>query len=274
MSEDTKAPTEQVDLEGVSFTLSTSDGPARFVLGLRKSGSTLISKMLQFIALRNDVNAVDLPGTMFNAGMRFPDWQAKDLSAILRPGNMYVGFRAYPAAFDASPVFAEARKIFMFRDPRDALVSQYFSDAYSHSLPSAGTETAQKATQDFLAKREKALATDINDYVLQQAPSMDRTFTAYAKVLNSPLTLPLRYEEYIFQKKRLIHKVLAHFDLTMTKGAVETLLAQVDVVPGSEDAKKFVRNVIPGDHRRKLTPETIEKLDTKLKASLALYDYH
>ena len=263
-----------VPLEGVTFKLAESDAPARFVLGLRKSGSTLLNKIMHFIAKRNGLHTVDLAGTFFHAGLKANDWQDTDLTGVIRPGNMYIGFRALPKALSVQPVFTSAQKIFMFRDPRDALVSQYFSDAYSHSLPTGQTETAKEATKDFLAKREKALATDINDYVLQHAPSMDRTFTAYAEVLNSPTTLPLRYEEYIFTKKRMIHNIVDHFGLKITKGAVETLMGQVDIVPGSEDAKKFVRNVVPGDHRRKLKPETIEKLDNKLKASLKLYDYY
>lgn len=275
MTDASQAPQiTEVKLEGVSFKLSDADQPARFVLGLRKSGSTLLNKIMHFIAKRNDLHTVDLAGTFFQSGMKVTDWQDKDLSEVIRPGNMYLGFRALPKAMEGLEVFQTSRRIFMFRDPRDALVSQYFSDAYSHSLPSAKTEAGKAGTQDFLAKREKALATDINDYVLQHAPNMDRTFMAYAEVLASPLTLPLRYEEYIFTKKRLIHNIVDHFGLKINKGAVETLMGQVDIVPGSEDAKKFVRNVVPGDHRRKLTPETIDKLDRKLQNSLRAYNYY
>jgi hypothetical protein len=232
-----------------------------------------LNKIMHFIAKRNDLHTVDLAGTFFQSGMKVTDWQDKDLTRVIQPGNMYIGFRALPKALEILPAFQQSKRIFMFRDPRDALVSQYFSDAYSHSLPSAKTDTAKAATQEFLAKREKTLATDINDYVLQQSGSMDRTFMGYAEVLKSPLTLPLRYEEYIFTKKRMILKIVDHFELKINKGAIETLLGQVDVVPGSEDAKKFVRNVIPGDHRRKLTPETIDKLDRKLQNSLKAFDY-
>lgn len=267
--------TEDVVLSGVTFHLArAADTPARFVMGLRKCGSSMLSQIMEELAERHALHSVDLPGRFFKAGIRFPEWQEMDLTEVIRSGNMYVGFRACPAGLLRNEVFARSRRVFMFRDPRDALVSQYFSDAYSHSLPTEDGAQADKARADFLAKREKSLATDINDYVLQNAVSMDRTFTAYAEVLNSPLTLALRYEEHIFQKKRMITKIAAHFGLEMTGDDIEVLLAKFDIVPGAEDPKSFIRNVTPGDHRRKLKPETIAKLDARLKNSLALYDYH
>lgn len=267
-------PLREIQFKGVSFRLSDDPGPARFVLGLRKCGSSLLNQVLKFIAERNGVTYVDLPGTFFNAGVPLNAWHDDDLSAILRPGNMYIGFRNCPPAFARAPLFARSRRVFMFRDPRDALVSQYFSDAYSHSLPDGDSEQAQAARRNFIAKRERVRATDINDFVLKEARSMEEAFMSYAEVLRSPLTLKLRYEEHVFQKKRLIAKISEHLSLPMPKSATEALLAQVDVVPTDEDRNRFIRTVTPGDHRRKLRPETIEQLDEILQRSLRLYDYH
>lgn len=270
----TEAVTSDVVLQGATFKLSHSDEPARFVLGLRKSGSTLLNRIMTMVSKRTGLHTIDLAHTFFNNGLKMNDWQDTDLSSVIKRGNMYLGFRGLPNSLGKLEVFRDARKVFMFRDPRDALVSQYFSDAYSHSLPSAKTESAEAGVKEFMAKRERALAMDINDYVIKQAPSMDRTFMAYAEVLGSELTLPLRYEEYIFTKKRMMRKILKHFDLEMNNAGIESILAVVDIVPESEDAKKFVRNVVPGDHRRKLKPETIAKLDRLLQASLTRFDYY
>lgn len=266
--------TEEVIFNEISFRLAKSATPPLFVMGLRKCGSTMLNQLMQEIAQLNGRHTVDLPGTFFQAGVKFPEWQGLDLREVLRPGNIYLGFRACPSGLPSNAIFATAPRILMFRDPRDALVSQYFSDSYSHSLPTAQTRQAQRTRTEFLAKREKARTTDINDYVLQNAASMDRTFLSYADVLASPLTLALRYEEFIFQKKRLIAKILRHFGLHMSREEIDGLLAKVDIIPTSEDPTNFVRTVTPGDHRRKLTPDTIAKLDSRLKNSLALYDYY
>ena len=47
----------------------------------------------------------------------------------------------------------------------------------------------------------------------------------------------------------------------------------VDIVPESEDQSQFVRKAVPGDHRIKLQPETIKKLNHRLGDILDLYDY-
>lgn len=266
--------TTEVVFQGVPFALSQSEGPARFVLGLNKCGSSLLNQVVEFIAAEHGLHLVNLPGVFFNAGVRVETWANADLGAVLRPGNLYIGFRNCPPAFAREPLFARSRRVFMFRDPRDALVSLYFSDAYSHALPKGEGDKAEAARQHFITKRDRIRATDINDFVVQEAASLNRAFLAYAEVLRSPLTLALRYEEHVFQKKRMLAHITRHFALPLTPEAVERLLAKVDVVPQVEAKESFIRAVTPGDHRRKLRPDTIAELDRILEDSLRMYDYH
>ncbi|MCR0983685.1 sulfotransferase domain-containing protein [Roseomonas populi] len=263
------------DKGNLTFQVARSgDRGACFCLGVRKSGSTMLHKIVHFLARHNGVNAVDVPGTFFKNGFNVSDWVNADLSEVVRPNNVYLGFRSFPVNFTNYEIFRGGQKIFMFRDPRDALVSQYFSDAYSHSLPSAKTETGAKASEEFLKKRADALATDIDAYVLKHARNFQNTLLAFKDVLEDPTCLTLRYEDYIFQKKRLIHKILKHFDWSLPPGKVEALLGQIDAVPNAEDKTKFVRRVIPGDHRNKLQPETIRRLNNQMRDAMALYDYY
>jgi hypothetical protein len=263
------------DKGGIDFQVAEDQSEAPcFALGVRKSGSTMLHKLVMFLARKNNTNAVDIPGTFFKRGYVVQDWVKADLSHVVQRGNVYVGFRSYPTNFDRYEHFRNGRKIFMFRDPRDALVSQYFSDAYSHSLPSKETEVGAKATEAFLKKREETLATDIETYVMKHAKSFDSTLMQFAPLLDDPTCLTLRYEDYIFQKKRLIHKILNHFEWSCAPGHIEALLKTIDEVPSSEDKQRFVRRVIPGDHRNKLTPEAIRKLNNRLKDVMHLFDYY
>ena len=259
----------------LEFQLSANtDQSACFCLGVRKSGSTMLHKIVLFLARKNNVNTVDVPGTFFKSGFGVTDWVSADLSPVVRPGNAYVGFRSFPSNCTQYEAFRTGQKIFMFRDPRDALVSQYFSDAYSHSLPSKDTEAGAKASEAFMKKRNEALATDINAYVLKQARPFENTLMAFAPLLSDPTCLTLRYEDYVFQKKRLIHKILRHFDWQCAPGHIESLMKIIDAVPDAEDNKRFIRRVIPGDHRNKLTPETIRKLNNQLREALQVFDYY
>ncbi|WP_238365354.1 sulfotransferase domain-containing protein [Mesobacterium pallidum] len=266
--------TVKLPIEGgsLNFRIDTkAEGNAFFCMGVRKSGSTMLGIIAQFLARRNGINIVDLPGTAFKRGFVVGHWENSDINKIIYPGNFYGGFRNYVPGLGMSPHFAAAPKLFMFRDPRDALVSQYFSDAYSHSLPPEGAGVGREI---FLEKRKAAQETKLDDYVVQKAGGMANTMMGYTPLLDDPKCLVLRYEEWVFQKKRMIHKILDHFGWECHPGQIENILKQVDVVPEAEDGQKFIRKAVPGDHRAKLDPATIRKLDAKLKEVLEIFDYY
>jgi len=267
--------TKIVELEAggkkIPFTLREGGtGNSFFSLGVRKSGSTLLHRMMIYMAHQNQVQPVDVPGSFFRHGLTVGDWMELDLSDMIQPQNLYLGFRSFPSGMAELESFQNSPKVFMFRDPRDALVSQYYSDAYSHSLPDENSEGYKL----FMEKREEAQKTDINEWVLGKCGSMRNVLTSYKSLLDDPNCLLLRYENYVFQKRRLIHKVLEHFGWELAPGKINKLLEKVDHVPTAEDEKKFVRKAVPGDHTVKLTPETIRRLNNRMKEVMEIYDYY
>ena len=279
---DTKTPdpasrgVEQVTLDvggtALSFKLNTArTGGPYFALGVRKSGSTMLHRIINFLAARNDVNVVDVPGTFFKNGFTTAHWGAIDLGPLLRPGNLFSGFRTFPQAIADADAYRAAPKVFMFRDPRDALVSQYFSDAYSHSLPQTA---AGGGLELFEKKRSEALQADIDEWVLAKCNSLKKTLLEYRTALDDERCLVLRYEDYVFQKRRMAHKIVKHFGWSIMPNALEKFMGEIDVVPESEDKQRFVRKAVPGDHIAKLQAETIRRLNNKLSEVLELYDYY
>jgi hypothetical protein len=237
-----------------------------FSLGIRKSGSTLLHKIVAFLASRNGIHPVDVPGAFFQQGLRVADWMRCDLAPLLRPGHVLLGFRSFPGNIAMHPAFRAGRKVLMVRDPRDALVSQYFSDAWSHALPAQGAE-------HFLEKREAARASAIDDFVIEKARNLDKVLLACRPLLEDPQCLLLRYEAEVLAKPRLIARLLDHFGWRCPDAEVAQLLAEVDEVPDTEDPRRFVRRVLPGDHREKLAPATIARLDEILAASRQAFGY-
>ena len=234
--------------------------PTCFALGVRKSGSSIFSSIVNALALHNgQANAVDIPGEMFKAGYRYTEWNAKPLTDLVWPGNVYIGFRDAPTALYADPVFRKARKILMVRDPRDALVSEYFSNAYSHSLPESGAEGSILTLQ-----RAEALQASVADYALKRAKHLDATVEKYAALLDDPEILVMHYENVILAKDAWIRAIADHFEFEIDDDLVQAILGWADVVPKAEDEKAFVRRVVPGDHRNKLTTETIAQIDGAL----------
>ena len=256
--------------ERVEFAVDgEGKGKAYFVLGVRKSGSSLLNSMVDEMATANNLAYIDVAGKLFAAGFTVRDWQEdRRLCRILRRGHVYGGFRNFPLCFAAAPLFQRGFKVLLVRDPRDALVSEYFSNAYSHSIPAAG-----KSKNDMLALRERAHSTSIDDYVLSMAPSLKRVLKEYAAMKDDPNCLLFRYEDVIFEKARLIADICDFFGWTLDEDRKKHILGWADVVPFEERPTEFVRRVTPGDHREKLSAGVIDTLNTALADELRFFGY-
>jgi hypothetical protein len=173
----------------------TPDGgqTAFFVLGIRKCGSSILNSMLNDLGRLNGFPFVDIGGGFFANNIPEQDWR-EDPAALnaLVPNTVYGGFRAMPLVFAQSPLYQASRKILLVRDPRDALVSEYFSIAFSHGLPD---ETAGEggAREEFLALREQTLASHIETVVLERAGILGETFLEYAGTLADKQARVYRY---------------------------------------------------------------------------------
>ncbi len=265
---------QQIDVDGVPFEVDDSrDGPGFFMMGVRKSGSSMFFKITRQLAMANHINYVDVAGTLFSRNTQVGQWvRSPAINQIIRSGNVYAGFRNFPAGAKDNPIFLEGRKVLLVRDPRDALVSEYFSNAYSHSLPSETSQPGARAA--LLVQREKALATPLTNYVSDRARMMARTMAEYQPMLADPRCLVFRYEGIIFSKRSMIKRLLAHFGWEFPEARMDALLASVDVRPQTEKAENFIRKVTPGDHKEKLDEATIEVLNAELAGVLQAYGYH
>lgn len=258
----------------VTFELNeTGEGPACFVMGVRKCGTTLLNRVCHMLGQRNGHAWVNMGGILFNANVQAMYWQDDPaLTQLLRPGNVYGGLRDAPRAFEGNEIFRTGLKLVIVRDPRDALVSEFFSNAFSHPIPEqtvAGGEVAKM----MVSLRQQAIANGIDAYVLERASCIVRTIMEYASVMQMPNTRVLRYEEVVLDKRRLIESITEHFGWEAPERAVENVLARVDVHPEKEDPQAFIRQVTPGDHRRKLARTTIVRLNQLLWPAMNLLSY-
>jgi hypothetical protein len=233
---------------------------AVFVLGMRKSGSTLLNRLVIGIAKRYKLPWVDIGGGFFSHDVRANQWNDDPVVASLfKPGYLYGGFRGPYKHFQSSDVYKSGRKILLVRDPRDALVSQYFSTLKTHSLPKHA-KTDGGAADQILRQREEAARLSIDDYVLLNARSFRRTLEGYAALLEDKELKVFRYEDVILNKEPWIRQILQSLGLPAHKPFIQRLVTEHDLVPAIEDANNFVRKVTPGDHTEKLRRPTIEAL--------------
>jgi Sulfotransferase domain len=251
-----------------------AQGPAVFFLGVRKSGSTMFNRLGFMLARMNGRNFVNVAGTFFQHNIDVPQWSAdKNTVDLLRPGNVYGGFRTFPDPFAGSDIYAGGKKVFLYRDPRDALVSEYFSNAYSHSLPQPGSNDDGGARALLVEQRWRARNTEIGDYILQRATAMANTMAAFRPLLDDPTAVCFKYEEIIYDKGRLVADIVDHLGWKCAPGQLARILEKTDVRPAVEDPKAFVRRVTPGDHREKLDESTIAELNRVLEPVLKEFGY-
>jgi hypothetical protein len=259
----------QIEFRGVTFSVSDQDQRAScFVLGVRKSGSTVLNNMVTALAKVHAYGVVDF-GMMFQAGMIPREWRFEpSLASLIRGGNVYLGFRDFPAGLRRDEKFVASPKILMVRDPRDALISEYFSNAYSHPVPKEGF-----ARELMLKLRGDTLSVPIESSVLKSARFMAATMREFAPLLSDPLLKLYRYEDVIFEKRRLLQDISNHFGWPIDAQAISQILKWADVVPAEERPTEFIRRVHPGDYLNKLSKPAIGKLNTILADTLKTYGY-
>jgi Sulfotransferase domain len=247
-------------------------GPACFVLGIRKCGSTLLNLLCRRLAALNNRRYLSVE-TFFEENVIERIYlNDPALGAMLHDGNVYGGFRMMPAALTDHPIFREGRKILLVRDPRDALVSEYFSMAYSHPVPTP-TDSGSPVTDMMQMLRQRALEVEIDTLVVERAPQMRKAFLDYVAVARLAGTVLLRYEEYIFRKPEMVRLIAKQFGWTVDSSQIEQIMVEADQRPATEDPTAFVRRVTPGDHRIKLRPATITSLNQILKPAMEAFGY-
>jgi hypothetical protein len=258
----------------VEFDIRTElEGPARFLLSVRKCGSSIFNKIARAMAQANGCHYVDVAAAFFHANVVSKDYaEDSGLQAIVHAGNTYGGFRNMPVGLLASPLFQTGPKLLLIRDPRDALVSLYFSNAYSHPIPAASGDHVDVA-QQMERQRGAALATNLDDYTIRNARAMKRSMLQYRRVLGNDSTTVLKYEDYIFDKRALMLVIAEKFGWRTDEELIRRILEWADVRPERENPTAFIRKVTPGDHREKLSAATILAINEIMRPAIELFGY-
>lgn len=159
--------------------------------------------------------------------------------------------------------------LLMLRDPRDVLTSKYFSMAYSHHIPELQKEK-------MLAKREDALKTTIDEFVTSRSQMNEflKKYSEYSKeLMDRPNVLFVKYEDMVNDFETWLNSVIKFLELDVSKEKVNKIVSKADFTVDKEDIHSHKRQVTPGDHQRKLKPETIEVLNSEFGEILDKFGY-
>lgn len=240
------------------------------VFALPKSGSVLLDNIMRVLCRKSGLTYVSIMEEMFKIGL--PDNQVPQSASdvFLPKGYCYGGFRSFPR-FDI-PILKQSKPILLVRDPRDMLVSHYYSARDSHALPG---NILKSAKIDMQSQREFARSVAIDKYVRSYpAKHFSRLLEDYRSLLISRHDVKIyRYEDVIYNKTAWIMDMVKYFGWDIPMSISEEIGKMHDHIPSEENSNQHIRQVHPGNYREKLQPETIAWLNEYFEDDLREFGY-
>ncbi len=233
-----------------------------YLFSFHKSGSTLMDNMVWDYCEAQGVPTFSLFNSAFDSGVPTSEILKDAKYCFSREGRIYTGFRHYPL-FDMD--LKGVQCVLLVRDPRDMLVSLYFSLTKSHVVP--------VFHQKFKQNRTQAAQLELDDFVLQKAPEYLNSFNRYQQLLPAESLTTYRYEDVIYKKRIWLSDLVNKLDLPLSRRLIDKVAKKHDVFPNNEDESQHIRQVHPGNYRVKLKPETISSLNDTLRPFLNFFGY-
>ena len=242
-----------------------------YAFSIHKAGSTLMHKMIGEVCNAAGIPAISIPDILFKEGLTEKGWESEpQIGALIGPGRVYYGYRYLPQFLvDADPDLRTRPTVLLVRDPRDALVSQYFSFGgkhLSHRLP-------DKNKEQFIERNSRTADLEIDEYVLQAGRNYLKKMQSYRDALDLDSILMRRYEDIYFDKRGFLGEIFTTFRLPVAADILDSVAARNDIRPDAEQTGKHIRKGAPGDHREKLRPETIARLNDLFHDTCKDYGY-
>ena len=240
-----------------------------------KAASQYVKTILSHCAVENGMTPVSIHGYAFHSEFPFLDHlsageMVKYQHIFKKQGYLY---SAFGGMVEGIPQLGEYKIIMVTRDPRDILISEYFSTAFSHVPPSvAGTKY-----NNFMSRRVMAREVSIDDYVVKESDKVLVAFLRYQNVLLAeyPNVYLTSYEQMVSDFSGWLKALMEYCNLNVSKNLFQSLLVQNDrlKMASKENILKHNRKGKPGDYLEKLKPETIRYLDMKFEPILASFGY-
>jgi hypothetical protein len=242
-----------------------SRNPSCLMFTQPKSGSKMVRGILRQLATESGLQPTGPDGAFFAAGVPKSALPAE----IFKPTGYFYHFSGVPFA-DEPPI--AARSLVHVRDIRDVLVSKYFSLRESH--PEPGDRVSAKRKDSFTQRRNTLQNLDVDEGVLSLAAGgLPKAIMSLRKAAGAPCALLTRYEDMVYRKEDWAQEVCDHFGWERSRAAIARAVAPFDVFPKEERPDQHVRQVHPGNYKRRLKPETIEILNTMFREELTFFGY-
>lgn len=173
-------------------------------------------------------------------------------------GILYAPLRAH---LDLSHL-QHARVLAMLRDPRDVIVSYYFSTRFSHRAPSN-----RHRRKVFLERRAMVSELSLEEYVLRFSGELESRYAAYRQNISrdSVLTYEQMWWDFSGFADQLARVLGVDFDASLKQELADMASFKGK---GTENVKSHQRKGTPGDHKEKLSVDTANQISAIFNDSL------
>lgn len=248
--------------------------PSILHFSFNKAGTQYIKSILSQCATQSGMTTVSIHDYAFHSTFPYLNKLTREELADYQhlfksKGYLY---SVFGGMIDGIENLQDYKTILVTRDPRDILVSEYFSFAFSHVEPS------QKGDKHaaFMSQRKAAQSVSIDDYVLAESGKMTSIFSRYQAVLLDQYerAYVARYEEMVSDFSSWLEGLLAYCGFELSEAFVQGLIEQNEASkPKAEDVNRHVRKGKAGDYKEKLQPETIRQLNEDFGPMLERFGY-
>lgn len=236
------------------------------LLTMHKAASTYVGSILQEVFASCGYRTENPASEAFDAGVDEVDYILQNTERFAQSKTYFGPFRTE----SATPVSAikSLRPIVHIRDPRDCVVSLYYSLAFSHVEPGPGP-----VRDKFLADRQAFQEMGVDEFCFEGLRRGYDALGIMRRVVEARSDCTLsRYEDMVSDFPAWLRDVLKTVGMQISETMLNGL--QKDAVfDVSENPMQHKRQVTPGDYRRKLRTDTQKALTEAFEADLRFFGY-
>jgi hypothetical protein len=254
--------------------------PSVLFFTTHKCASTFIPPLFKTITRNSNYKIKDYAGAIWELGDKIDLGQDQELFSIpkqyqfleeaadelfFKRGDIYVPLR-WAVDF---PERNRLKHIFFLRDPRDVLVSSYYSLGFTHAWPKNS-----KSRKHFQAKRKFTQQKGIDNYVLSVATSWLGRYLKYKQLLETSNSyLYLKYDHFQSDTTDFIKQIIKYLDICVPNQEIEKLSLSATPIQAVKDNTKHKRSGKSKQYLEELKPETVEELNKTFKDILSYWQF-
>ncbi|NER50175.1 MAG: sulfotransferase domain-containing protein [Symploca sp. SIO1A3] len=232
-----------------------------------KCASGYVANILKELIKDTEITPIDLGGYFWRIGASKEIIREEHKKAIKPFGYLYAPLREPDECLTLIDNIENYQIVLMLRDPRDVLTSMYFSFGYSHMVPEAQKNVV-------LTAREKILQQTIDEFVLIETPKLLKKYNDYCQeLIPKSNVLLVKYEDMVTDFNSWLDTLVNFLKFDVNPKIVTQIINQANFTVEKEDIYSHKRQVLPGDHKRKLISTTIEKLNSEFGEVLDFLGY-